>query len=410
MAIPRDPALDSLVPLLREGYEFIRTRCARHGADAFRTRIGLRPVVCASGRDAAEMFYAPDRFTRRRALPPTAATLLQDYPSVQALDGAAHHARKAMWMRMAASPEAVATLRGIIERHWSEATEGMRGREVTLYDEAHRVLIAASAEWVGAPLTGDELDARDKECRAMVQATAKIGPGQVRAQILRQRTERWARAQAERAAADPSSVPPDSPLRHLTAFRDPEGKALTAKEAGVEIINCVRASGAVARWAAHAAVALHRQPAWRDRLRADPGRTHAFVQEVRRTAPFIPFMGGVVREPFEWRGERFEEGDWVMLDVYGTNRDASVWDDAEAFRPERFEAREPGPYELIANGGGPYETTHRCPGERATITLTEAMVRGLVEMDYVLPDQDLDSDLARLPTMPNSGVVMRVAA
>ena len=408
MAIPHD-AFDSTVPLLREGYEFVRRRCRRHGSDAFRTRVGLRPVVCASGRDAAAMFYAPDRFTRRRALPPTAVSLLQDYPSVQALDGAAHHARKATWMRMAASPEAVATLRGVIEQHWSEALPTLSGRTVTLYDEAHRILVAASAEWAGTPLAGAELDARDQECKAMVQATAKVGPGQLRAQLLRRRTEKWARTYTARALADPSSAPEGTPLRALAEHHEADGRSLTAEEAGVEIINCVRASGAVARWVAHAAVQLHEHPEWRERLRATPGRTHAFVQEVRRHAPFIPFMGGVAREAFAWRGEAFEPGDWVLLDIYGTNRDPAVWDRPDEFDPTRFEGHEPGPCDLVANGGGPYETTHRCPGERATITLAEAMVHGLVALDYALPDQDLSCDLARLPTLPNSGVVMEVA-
>jgi fatty-acid peroxygenase len=77
MAIPRDPALDSLPALLREGYAFISNRCTQLESDAFQTRIALRSTVCMQGEEAARLFYeAP--LTRRGAVPHPIFALLQD--------------------------------------------------------------------------------------------------------------------------------------------------------------------------------------------------------------------------------------------------------------------------------------------------------------------------------------------
>ena len=70
-------------------------RCARLGAEAFRTRLMLRPVLCARGSAAAEAFYTPDRFTRVGAMPAVTMRLLQDRDSVQMLDGRQRQRQKA---------------------------------------------------------------------------------------------------------------------------------------------------------------------------------------------------------------------------------------------------------------------------------------------------------------------------
>ena len=99
-AIPREPGIDHTVALLREGYRFIGERCQAYGSDVFETRLMMSRVFCVSGEDAARMFYVPDRFTRRGALPPNALTLLQDYGSTIMLDGQAHRHRKRLFMSL----------------------------------------------------------------------------------------------------------------------------------------------------------------------------------------------------------------------------------------------------------------------------------------------------------------------
>src|ERR1700752_5342083 len=105
-AIPRSPVFDSTLALGREGYGFIGNQCERLGTDIFRTRLMLKHVVCMRGTCAAEIFYTGDRFTRVGAMPVTVLKLLQDYGSVQLLDGAAHRRRKRMFLGIGSAGEA----------------------------------------------------------------------------------------------------------------------------------------------------------------------------------------------------------------------------------------------------------------------------------------------------------------
>ncbi len=191
------------------------------------------------------------------------------------------------------------------------------------------------------------------------------------------------------------------------------------KIAAVELINLFRPAVAIAHFVVHAALALHRHPDWRTRLATadededgdDSGdvELERFVQEVRRLAPFFPIIGGRVQQPFDWRGEHFAEGAWVVLDLYGTNRDPRTWEDAEAFRPERFATWDGSPWNFVPQGAGPYLEGHRCPGEWMTIALMKQAVRFLArELDYSLPEQDLSVDLSRIPAIPASRFVMEV--
>jgi fatty-acid peroxygenase len=179
--------------------------------------------------------------------------------------------------------------------------------------------------------------------------------------------------------------------------------------AAVELLNVLRPTVAVARFVTFAALALHEHPRSKQKLRSDDYLEH-FVQEVRRYYAFFPFIGGHVREPFDWRGHRFTEGTWVLLDLYGTDHDERVWENPEAFRPERFAKRgEPDAFDFIPQGGGDHFAGHRCAGEWVTIALMKAAVRLLTEsMQYDVPaQQDLAVPLTRMPTLPKSGFAMR---
>src|SRR3712207_8802226 len=52
-----------------------------------------------------------------------------------------------------------------------------------------------------------------------------------------------------------------------------------------------------------------------------------FVQEVRRYYPFFPFIVALAREDFDWKGYHFEKGTLTVLDLYGTNHDARLWEE-----------------------------------------------------------------------------------
>lgn len=88
--IPRDPAIESSVALLGEGYDFIPSRCRRLQSDLFQVRLLLQNTICMSGEEAARLFYDESRFQRAHAAPRMLQKTLFGQGGVQGLDGAAH--------------------------------------------------------------------------------------------------------------------------------------------------------------------------------------------------------------------------------------------------------------------------------------------------------------------------------
>lgn len=165
---------------------------------------------------------------------------------------------------------------------------------------------------------------------------------------------------------------------------------------------------AVARYITFAAVALHENPEQRQALATgDTEFQQMFVQEVRRYYPFFPAVAAKTRKEFEWQGYRFPEGVRVMLDLYGTNRDERIWDEPEAFRPNRFRDWNGSPFNFIPQGGGDHYANHRCPGEWITIELTKRALHLLTTaMRYDVPPQDLHISRSRIPAIPRSRFLM----
>src|SRR5688572_25347960 len=133
--IPSDPNPDSTLALLSQGYTYIPARCRRFRSDLFRTRLMLYPAICMLGEEAARIFYEPDRFTRRRAMPPTALMLLQDKGSVQLLDGEPHRWRKRMFMSLM-TPASIQELVDLAAGQWrAHMGKWQRMDEVALLPE-----------------------------------------------------------------------------------------------------------------------------------------------------------------------------------------------------------------------------------------------------------------------------------
>jgi fatty-acid peroxygenase len=407
--IPRAPEFDGTLALRREGYLFISNRCERLRSDAFRTRIMFRPVVCMRGSAAAEAFYGEDRFTRAGAIPPTVLMLLQDRGSVQFLDGPAHRRRKQLFMSVM-TPGSIARLVDLFEDAWSlrQAAWDTR-RDVVLLDELRLTLMQAACAWSGLELTSREVRRRTHEAAEMIVGGGSVGPRNWRALVLRSRAERWARRMIRQVRSGDAPVSRDSPLDHIASHHDVEGRQLTTKSAAVELLNLLRPIMAVSHYIVFAALALHRNPPYAERVRTGDSRfAQAFALEVRRHAPLFPAIGGRVKVPFEFLGHRFSRGDWVLLDLYGTNHDARTWPQPDAFQPERFLDRVPSAFDLVPQGGGSHAATHRCAGEWATEALLKSAIRRLAGMRYAVPEQDLTVDLSSFPALPKSGFAIRI--
>ncbi|HEX2527986.1 MAG TPA: cytochrome P450 [Geminicoccus sp.] len=408
--LPRDRAFDSSLAFLREGYTFISSRCDRLQTDMFQTRLMLRPVVCMRGREAAGMFYGGGRFTRVGAIPMSVVLLLQDLGSVQTLEGEAHLGRKLMFMSVM-EPDALRRLVELYRAEWNGAVPRWQGRRVVLHDELIEILTRTVAAWAGVPMAEQDAHERAKEIGSMIEKTGTIGPPNWWARYRRNRTERWAAGIIREIRKGERAVPEGSAAAIIAAHRDSDGQPLSDDVAAIELLNVLRPTVAVGRFIVFAAHALHRHPQWRDRFAAgDESDLEGFVQEVRRLYPFFPAVGGKARAPFEWRGHQFDKGDWVIVDLYGTDHDPREWQDPEAFRPERFRTWNHDPNNLVPQGAGNYRDDHRCPGEWITIALMKEAVKLLSQgTQYDVPAQDLTVRLNRIPALPESGFIIENA-
>lgn len=397
---------DQSLALLREGYPFISRRCARLGTDVFDTRLMLRPTTCVTGREGAEVFYDATRMRRAGAMPGRVVKTLLGRGGVQLLDGDAHRDRKAVLLSLASGKQ-IDALAARTSEEWRRAKERWkRGDQVVLLTEARNVLTRAACAWAGVPLRDDEVARRAADLDALIRGAGALGIPHWRSRAARRRCEDWIGTLIERVREVRETEQPPDALHTLAFHRNGDGNLLDARVAAVELLNLLRPTVALSIYIAFAAHALHVHAEARPRP-GDAAERERFVHEVRRVYPFFPFAAAVVAEPFEWRGHPFPAGRRVLLDLYGTCRDARIWDAPEAFRPERFETATIDAYTLIPQGGGEHRQNHRCAGEWITIRLVSDTVRFLSEeLRYHVAPQNLAIDLARIPTQPSSGFVI----
>lgn len=405
-SIPSEAGWDHTLALYREGYDFIANRCTRFQSDIFETRLMLQRVICMKGREAAEMFYQPDRFTRKGAVPVNVVTLLQGFKSVQLLDHAPHRHRKQLFLSLTGDNSARHMARLFTEQ-WQRRRAPCIGQEIVLFDWVRAVLTTSVLTWAGIVSSEKSDQRRLQEFSAMIEKTGTIGPSALRAIWLRKRSESWATDLIRETRVSGQATNDLTPLQAVAFHRDLNGNLLDAHTAAVELLNLLRPVVATARFIVYAAKALHEHPDVRQRVATDDERyLSAFADEVRRTASFFPAIGGRVLEPFTWRGHDFRKDDWVLLDLDGTNRDPRTWGNPHEFRPERFLSGH-DLYSFVPQGGGVVETTHRCPGETVTHEILKAATRQLCEPDIETPAQDLSVDRTKIPALPRSGYSLR---
>ena len=408
-AAPRAPGFDNSIAFLAQGYEFMPRRYAALDSDLFATRLMLQRVLCVRGEDAGRMFYQPGRFTRRHALPATTIALLQDFGSVMALDGEAHKKRKAMLMSLF-SPLERQRLVGLAAAEWRTRFAQWTGNaQVVVHEAAQEVLCRAVCHWAGIPISAEDAQERTREFARMIAGAGSAGPRNWRGHLARARTEQWARALVDAVRAGQVQPAFDSPLNVIARHRDADGELMHRKHAGVELINLLRPTVAVARYIVFGLLALHDHPESRARIAAgDDAYTTWFMQEVRRYYPFIPAMGGRALHAFDWRGMHVKKGTWVLFDLYGTNHHPAIWGDPEVFRPERFDHRQSSGFDFVPHGGGDHYSGHRCPGEFVTGDLVKSALQLFAgEVAYDVPPQDLTVGMRRIPTLPASGFLIK---
>lgn len=405
--IPRDRAIDSTLALANEGYCFISNRCDRYQSDIFQTRLLFEQTICFRGAAAAQVFYDTAKFSRRGAAPKRVQKTLLGEGGVQGLDGEAHRQRKQAFMSLM-TPERMATLTERVRQEWHAAAQQWQQRDqVVLLYGAQEVLCRAVCAWAGVPLSEDKVNQRTQDIAAMIDGSGGIGPRHWRARLGRQQAEKWIESVIEQIRAGKLEVPENTAAHAFAQYRDPAGNLLDKRTAAVDLLNVLRPTVAIARYAMFSALALHNYPECRAQFQQESDYASLFTQEVRRFYPFFPFASARVRQPFDWQEYHFPDGVKVLLDLYGTNHDPHLWDNPEAFQPERFRHWKESPFNFIPQGGGDHYTNHRCAGEWITIQILEMTLDFLINaIRYEVPNQNLEVDLARMPALPKSRFVI----
>lgn len=406
--MPKEAGLDHSLQLLKEGYEFIINRRERLNSNVFETRLLAQKAICLSGSEAAKLFYDDTRFRRKDAAPLPVKMTLFGKGGVQGLDDREHRHRKNMFMQLW-TQQATREIRDLTREQWALALESWQSRdEIILYEEAKRVLTRMVCKWAGVPLDEAEVDKRADQLSELFESPARLSLSHFKGWIARSKAENWI-AELVKKVRD-GLLDPDKQraLYQFTWHRDLKGELLEERVVAVEILNVLRPTIANAIWINFLALAIHNYPQKAAALRkGQEEHLQWFVQEVRRFYPFFPFAAARVRTDFTWQNHEFEKGTLVLLDLYGTNRHPDDWAEPESFQPERFANWDGSLYSLVPQGGGEYQTGHRCAGEWVTLAVLTESLDFLVNVaNYTLPEQDLSFSLSEIPSLPKSRIRM----
>ncbi|MEU6709465.1 cytochrome P450 [Streptomyces wuyuanensis] len=397
---------DSSLLFLSRGYAWLPDARRKSADGIVHTRLFGRQVCALRGPDAVQFFYDKSNVRREGALPRPVLDTLCGRGAVHTLDGELHRCRKDMFASLLTDPERIAALAEHAVRSWRESAARWAGRRVVLFDEAALVLARAVCDWTGLALSDRQTLQLARDCVAMVDGFASVGPRHWRARAARSCQERALARIVERTESSGSRL--STPLEVVADHRETNGLPLDPHTVAVELLNIIRPTIAISWFVTFAAHALHRWPKNRQRLQEEGSENFAtaLAHETRRYYPFAPFVVGLAARDLHWHGHRISRGTMVLLDLYGQNHDPVLWADPYRFNPDRFLNRPPNPDDLIPQGGGDTKTGHRCPGEDVTVVLLATLVSELATLQYKVVEQDLSIPLNRMPTRPRSGFVM----
>lgn len=408
--IPHDKCVDSSLAFLFEGYQFIQKRCRRYQSDIFRTRLLGEKVICMSGEEAAKVFYNNNLFNRKGAAPKRIQKTLFGENGVQGLDGKEHQNRKLMFMSIM-TPQNLKMLEAITLRQWEINSSRWKNREnKVLFDESQIIMCQVACKWAGIPLRKSEVNIRAKDMGKMIDAFGGIGPRYQKGKCARQRTEKWMKGIIEQIRTKELCPPIGSAAYTIAWHRDLDAKLLSSQIASVELINIVRPIVAIATYITFGALAMKEHPECVEKLRiGDENYSKMFVQEVRRFYSFAPLVAARVSKNFIWRQCHFKKGTLVLFDIHGNNHNKVLFKSPDKFMPERFLNRKENSFDFVPQGGGDCYTGHRCAGEGVTIVIMKESLKFLVNnINYKVPKQNLNYNLARIPTLPKSGFIITI--
>jgi cytochrome P450 len=179
-------------------------------------------------------------------------------------------------------------------------------------------------------------------------------------------------------------------LSLLLQARDEDGLAMTDGELRDELVTLLLAGHeTTATSVAWAIERLVRHPEKLGRLTAeiDGGGADeymtAVVNETLRVRPVVPVVVRMLQQELQVGAHRLPAGTRVAPSIYLTNRNARVYEDPGAFRPERFLGSAPETFSWIPFGGG----IRRCIGASFALLEMKLMLRTILsELEPRLPE------------------------
>ncbi|CTQ32502.1 cytochrome P450 [Jannaschia rubra] len=404
--LPHDRWPDSTLPLLHDPYRYIPRRARAMRTQAFRMRLMGSPACALTGRRAARMFYDTDRFTREGAVPRAVGGILFGPKGViQGTDGAEHLHRKKQGMDLMAHGAPDDLARRFRQELDAALPRWAAAGTVDLFPEMCRILTVVACGWNGVPLPPGDLDDRTRILTDMFNQAGEMSPAsRIRAMRARHGGQKWIGGLIDDIRKGRADLPPEAPVVRAAGWTHADGMPLPLDVVAGDFLSFLRPIVANAAWVVFLAHALHVHPTAAESITGDPDRRDAFVREVRRLYPFFPVVAAIAGEGVEWDGAPIAPGTRCVLSLYGTNRDPSVWDSPDDFRPDRHLGREVGPFDMIPQGGGDFLANHRCAGEWVSVAQMRAAadwLTGAVRYRVATPDARLD--MTALPALPKGG-------
>jgi retinoid hydroxylase len=427
------PFLGEVNEFLADGFAFVEDRARKYGL-VFKTRILGRPTAIIVGPDAAAQFIDQTKIQRSGAMLPHVQTLFGGN-ALPALDGDQHRERKAFVMA-AFTREALAAYLPEMQRQVGAALARWAAEpEVRWLDEFKRLALEVICTTILGLSPGPGLDAlaREYEIFGKGFSALPIGlPGTTYTKA-RRALDRilavYAANVKEHLAAPGREV--DGLGRILESRSPRDGRAISVDEAKRELHHIVVAGLIVWAWFVTAVVELDRNPAVRDRLRAEvatlpagrltPGAFAAapylsqVAMEIRRISPVVHVFFGKARETFTFAGHEIPRGWMVLFGIRSSHLRPEVYADPEKFDPQRFAAprneQARHPHAFVPNGAGDPHTGHKCAGYEYAPLLLQVFLVELLRSGATwsfTPGQDLSLDYSRIPPAPRDGLRARI--